>query len=85
MDTLASVEAVRWTAAVTGIIAAVMIAVRFGGRVTGWGFVVFTVSSVAWILTGWLDDTWSLLAQNLVLFVINLLGVWRWLIRHEGG
>ncbi|MEE2567016.1 hypothetical protein [Hyphobacterium marinum] len=77
-------ETVRWAAAISGIVAALMIAGRFGGRITGWGFALFTLSSIAWITAGWLDDTWSLMVQNLVLFGINLLGVWRWLIKHEG-
>tara|TARA_R110002096_G_scaffold33234_16_gene96170 strand:+ start:414 stop:662 length:249 start_codon:yes stop_codon:yes gene_type:complete len=77
------IEAIRWAAAISGIVAALMIAGRFGGRITGWGFALFTLSSIAWMTAGWLGGLPSLLIQNFVLFFINLLGVWRWLIKHE--
>lgn len=73
------IQAIFWFAAATGITAAFMIAGNFGARITGYGFVVFTVSSVAWVTAGLIEGTGSLVAQNAVLFGINLLGIYRWL------
>src|SRR3546814_8154612 len=42
----------RWFATVTGIVAAIMVASNTA--VSGWGFVVFTFSSISWVVAGWL-------------------------------
>jgi uncharacterized oligopeptide transporter (OPT) family protein len=68
----------RWFAAVTGLVAGVMVASNT--VITGWGFVVFTISSIAWILTGWLLPDRSLLTLNSDLLLVNLLGIYRWLL-----
>lgn len=78
-----TLEIVRWTATGTGILGAMLCAANLGARVTGSGFVVFTVSSVAWVTAGWLDGTTSLVVQNAVLFLINLIGIYRWLIMRR--
>ena len=46
-DTLT--EILKWFASISGIIAAFMVSLDFGRRVTGWGFVIFVGSSIAWI------------------------------------
>lgn len=72
----------------TGIAAAIMVAINLGNRFTGWGFVVFTVSSVCWVALGIAEEMRSLVIQNAVLFVINLVGIYRWLFvkyRYEKG
>jgi hypothetical protein len=43
------------------------------------GFVVFIAASVAWMLDGWTEQKASLLIQNAILLVINMVGVYRWL------
>ena len=48
--------------------------------ITGWGFVVFTLSSLAWIVTGYLLPDRSLLTLNSGLLLVNLLGIYRWLL-----
>jgi hypothetical protein len=81
-------EIVTWIAPVTGIVAAVMVAANVSSRFTGYGFIVFTVSSVAWVALGVLESMTSVIVQNAVLFVINLLGIYRWLFvrsRYEAG
>lgn len=77
------IEILKWFASISGVIAALMIAADFGRRVTGWGFVLFTASSIAWIVSGLMDEEGALATQNIVLFCINLLGVWRYLIRKK--
>lgn len=75
------VEILKWAASISGMIAALMVASDLGRRVTGWGFVLFTLSSIAWITAGMLDEEGALATQNVVLFGINLLGIYRYLIR----
>jgi hypothetical protein len=74
----------NWTATVLTIVAALMTASNLGARVTGWGFAMFALGSVAWIaadLSGE-DVNASLLMTHSVLLVVNLFGVWRWLGRQ---
>jgi len=73
-------EIIRWSASVSGIVAAIVVALNLGRRITGVGFVVFLVSSVSWIVAGYLENLPSLVTQNAVLTAINLLGIYRWLI-----
>lgn len=75
-------EVIRWFATINGVIAAIVVAGNFGGIVTGIGFVIFTLSSLAWVLAGYLEGLPSLTTQNIVLTVINVIGVYRWLIRR---
>ena len=42
-------EVVKWTASISGMVAAFAVAADLGRRVTGWGFVLFLLSSAAWI------------------------------------
>ncbi|WP_174236623.1 hypothetical protein ACLN6N_07685 [Sphingomonas carotinifaciens] len=82
METL--MTTLKWAAALSGILAAFMVSLDFGRRVTGWGFVIFTASSICWISGAILSQDWALGTQNVVLFGINLLGVYRYLWRMVG-
>lgn len=82
MDTLTTT--LKWFASGSGIIAAFMVAMDYGRRTTGWGFVIFVLSSVAWIVGALLAKDGALGTQNAVLFAINLFGVYRYLIRKQG-
>jgi len=75
----------KWAASISGIIAAAMVSLDSGRRVTGWGFVVFVGSSLAWIAGAVLTRDGALGTQNAVLFAINLFGVYRYLIRRNPG
>ena len=80
--------AANWIAPIATTIAAIMVAANFGTRITGWGFVVFSVGSVAWIVIGAATDQPALLWQNVFLLVVNIVGIWRWLAvraRYEAG
>jgi hypothetical protein len=82
-------DTVSWVATAATIIAACMTASNLGARITGYGFVVFTVGSIAWLAFGWLSDQQALIWTNVVMTFLNLFGVWRWLGRQakveEGG
>jgi hypothetical protein len=45
------------------------------------GFVIFVIASLLWIASGHLGETPSLIIQNVVLLLINIVGIWRWLPR----
>jgi nicotinamide riboside transporter PnuC len=75
-------DVVSWTASLSAILGAIMISLDLGRRVTGFGFVVMTVSSAAWIAAGLLDDQAALTTQNFVLLGVNVIGIYRWLIRR---
>jgi uncharacterized membrane protein len=60
-----------------------MVALDVGRRTSGWGFVLFTVGSVAWIAGAVMAADWPLTTTNAVLFAINLFGVYRYLIRKK--
>jgi hypothetical protein len=71
-----------WIATIATILAACMTASNLGARITGWGFAVFTVGSIAWFVLGILTDQQSLILTNAVMTLLNLFGVWRWLGRQ---
>lgn len=68
----------EWYAALSGIVAAFMIAGDFGRRVTGFGFLLFVTASIAWIVAGLQAGTMPLAAQNGILLAINIYGVWQY-------
>jgi len=65
------------------MIAAMMTAANLGARVTGWGFVVFTIGSICWSIVGLWSGQTHLTATNIFLTVVNLVGIWRWLGRQR--
>ncbi|WP_327197030.1 PRC-barrel domain-containing protein [Sphingopyxis sp. Root1497] len=77
-------EAAGLIAPAATMIAAMMTAANLGARVTGSGFVVFTLGSLAWSVVGFTSGQTNLLATNLFLTLVNLVGIWRWLGRQRG-
>jgi hypothetical protein len=73
----------EWIAASATLTGALMTGSNVGTRVTGWGFVVFAVGSVAWVSAGLLNDQPSLIVTNGALLLVNLFGAWRWLGRKS--
>ena len=70
----------EWYATISGIVAALMIAADINRKVTGWGFILFCTMNFAWIGFALIDDTGGLVTQNVVLFFVNVLGIWRYLL-----
>jgi len=70
---------VNFAAALTTIIAAILVASKISPRFMIAGFSVFIVASLLWMLSGYIDNKSSLLIQNAVLLVINAAGIYRWL------
>lgn len=82
MDTLITV--LQWYGAAAGVIAAALVALDLGRRITGWAFVLFVTSSLSLIAWGFLQpDASGIGVQNIILLLINALGVYRYLVRKE--
>ncbi|MEA3390438.1 hypothetical protein [Sphingobium sp. CCH11-B1] len=66
-------------------LAALIVSLNLGRRITGWAFVLFVTSSIALIGWGFLDDNSEGIGwQNVALLGINAIGVWRYLIsKHD--
>ena len=78
-------DIIQWFATITGIVAATMVALNISAKVSGYGFIIFTGSSIAWITFGILAGEPPLTIQNIFLTGINLLGIYRWLIKPAMG
>ncbi|MBL0924521.1 MAG: hypothetical protein IBJ12_08680 [Sphingomonadaceae bacterium] len=75
---------VEWIAAIGTIFAAAMVAADYSRRVTGFGFVLFSIVSCLWVYSGLTaKDGMPLAIQNGVLLLINLFGVWQFLISRR--
>jgi len=83
MDDSPIVIGLKWFATAATTVAALIVALDIGRRWTGWGFVIFTVGSVAWVGGAVLASDWALTTTNVVLFAINIFGVYRYLIRKK--
>jgi hypothetical protein len=77
-------DALQYYGAAAGAIAALIVSLDLGRRATGWAFVIFVTASIALILWGFLsEEAEGIGAQNVVLFAINVVGVYRYLIRKK--
>ena len=74
-------ESLRWIGMTTAVVAATVVSASLGRKITGIGFVIFLVSSTSWVAVGLVADSCALLIQNGVLTMINMLGIYRWLLR----
>jgi hypothetical protein len=80
----ALLNVLQWYGAAAGALAAFIVSLDLGRRPTGWAFVIFVTSSLALIGWGFLNDEGEGIgAQNVVLFCINVLGVYRYLVRRK--
>jgi len=80
---MALADMAGWVAPIATMIAAMMTAANLGARVTGWGFVIFTIGSICWAGVGASTGQTNLLATNGFLTLVNLVGIWRWLGRQR--
>lgn len=75
-------QAAAWIAPIATMIAAMMTAANLGARVTGWGFVIFTIGSIGWSVVAIATGQQNLLLTNGFLTLVNFIGIWRWLGRQ---
>jgi len=78
------VDLLQYYGAAAGVIAAAVVSLDLGRKPTGWAFVLFVTSSLALIAWGFLgEDNEGIGWQNIVLLVINAIGVYRYLVRKR--
>lgn len=81
-DTL--LNALQYYGAGASTLAALIVSLNLGRRWTGWAFVVFVTSSIALIGWGFMqEDSAGIGWQNIALLIINLIGVYRYLVLME--
>tara|TARA_B100001057_G_scaffold209421_1_gene210114 strand:- start:246 stop:497 length:252 start_codon:yes stop_codon:yes gene_type:complete len=68
----------EWIAAIGTMLAASLIAFDLGRRATAWGFVLFCLVSITWIVSGFTGGSMPIAAMNFVLLLINGWGVWQY-------
>lgn len=68
----------KWMGTGAGILGALLIAANT--PISGWGFVLFLLSSLLWTAAGLLMREPSLVALNAAFTAINILGIVRWLL-----
>ena len=76
-------DTISWVATVATIVAASMTAANLGSRITGYGFCMFLIGSLAWLAAGVITDQPALTWTNIVLTGLNVFGIWRWLGRQS--
>lgn len=76
-------SALRTLATCTTVLGAAMVAANANARITVVGFATFVIASLAWMADGWFENKSSLVIQNMILLLINALGIWRWLPRSK--
>ena len=74
----------KWAASISGMVAALLVAADISKRDTGWGMLLFCGSACCWLGGAALTRDWALGTQNVVLLGIDVLGVYRYLIRPRG-
>ncbi len=75
-------DTISWIATIATVVAASVVASNLGARITGYGFLVFTVGSLLWLRVGIVSHQPALMWTNAVLTTLNLFGIWRWLGRQ---
>ncbi len=60
-----------------GIIGALMVATNTG--ISAYGFLFFTISSIAWSIAAWRMKEYGLMRMSLAFTAINVLGIVRWI------
>ncbi len=77
-------DILQYYGAAASTIAAAVVAMDLGRRPTGWAFVLFVTSSAALIGWGFMKpESEGIGWQNVAMFVINCIGVYRYLIRKK--
>ncbi|HXH52745.1 MAG TPA: PRC-barrel domain-containing protein [Sphingomicrobium sp.] len=72
-----------WVAPIATIAGVLITASNLGARITGYGFIVFTIGSINWTLLGIATGQPALIWTNLLLTGLNVFGIWRWLGRQS--
>jgi hypothetical protein len=78
-------DGLQYYGAAAATLAALLVSLNLGTGWTGIAMVIFVTSSLALIGWGFLQpDSEGIGWQNVALLMINVVGVWRYLIRPDG-
>ncbi len=72
------IETIEWVGCFTGLCGASLLSLN--NRYSGWGFVLFLLSNVAWIAFGLMSHANGMVVMQVGFTATSLMGVWRWLI-----
>ncbi|MFV2056437.1 MAG: hypothetical protein ACC707_08205 [Thiohalomonadales bacterium] len=72
-----NVSKLKWIGTITGIAGASLLAANVD--ISGYGFILFVVSAISWIIAGWTMKEMSLVFLNIAFLIINGFGIYRWL------
>lgn len=67
-------DLIQWPAMVVTVTAAWLVASQSRTK-RNWGFWVFLLSNVLWIVWGWNDGAWALVLLQVFLALMNIRGV----------
>jgi hypothetical protein len=76
--TAGMLSVLKWLGTLTGLAGAVMLALNIS--VSGWRWLLFALSAALWTWAGLAMREWSLAALQGGFLMVDLLGIWRWLI-----
>lgn len=68
------IDAIQWPAMLVTVVAAWMIASQKKFK-RNWGFWLFLLSNLLWIIWGWHDSAYALIALQVCLAALNIRGV----------
>jgi len=69
---------IKWTGTLLAIAGALV--VSMDTIFSGYGFIIFAVSSLLWLSAGWMMQEMSIVLLNSVFILIDGVGIYRWLI-----
>lgn len=79
-----ALTALQYYGAIAATIAALIVSLDLGRSWTGYAMVIFVTSSLALIAWGFLQpDSEGIGMQNVILLIINAVGVWRYLLSPD--
>jgi hypothetical protein len=67
------VDAIQWPAMLVTVVAAWMVASQKKFK-RNWGFWLFLLSNVLWVVWGWHDEAYALIVLQLSLGLLNIRG-----------
>ena len=70
----------EWISAVVTIVAAALVALNAGRKVTGGAFILYSLAAAGWIVSALQNDSPPLAIQNGILLAIDFLGIYQYLL-----
>lgn len=69
-------SAAEWVGAVFGVLGALLVALQI--RASGFGFLAYAMSNIAFIAFALNGQHWGILAMNCIFLLLAFLGFFRW-------